>query len=550
MSASMRRDPLDVPRAGPAGGREPLEIVAPGRPLPHMLHALCRYLESASADWERREAELRRSEAFLAQAQRLTRTGSLWWKPSTGEIAWSDGNYRLMGYPVGITPTVEMAMERCHPDDLPRVQETLAAAVRDGAGAEFEHRLLMPDGSVKHVRVVFQSVGTPGDPEFIGAATDITEWKRAEEGLRRSEAYLAEAQRLSSTGNFGWSAGGGRHVWSDETFRIFGLDRSAPVTRRAILERVHPEELDTVRELIARAEEGQDVDQEFRLLLPDGETRHVHVVAHGVRDRDGRLEVVGAIRDVTGERRSEEALGGLRSELARVAGVAGLGALAASIAHEVGQPLSGVVTSASTCLRMLAREPADVEGARRTARRAIRDADRAAGVIAGVRALLAGRPPAAEPVDLNAATREVAALSRGELQRGRAALRLELAGDLPPVAGDRVQLQQVVSNLLRNAVEAMGGVEDRPRQVVVRTALGEDGSVCLSVKDSGVGFEPGEAGRLFDAFYTTKPDGMGIGLAVSRSIVESHGGRLRAAPNDGPGATFAFSLPPFPGTAG
>jgi PAS domain S-box-containing protein len=467
----------------------------------------------------------------------------VWWKPSTGEIVWSEENYRVMGYPVGITPTVELAMERCHPDDRARVGEALAAAIRDGTPAELEHRLQMPDGAVKHVRVVFQNVGAPDDPEYIGASADITEWKEAEERLRRSQAYLAEAQRLSSTGNFGWIPGEERPNWSDQTFRIFGLDPSVQVTRRAVLDRVHPDDQEVVRALVARAEAGRDVDEEFRLRMPGGAVKHVHVVARRVQGRDGGAEVVGAIQDVSRQRRSEEALGELRSELAHVSKVASIGALTASIAHEVNQPLTGVVTNAGTCLRMLAAEPADLEGARTTARRAIRDAERAADVIARVRSLLARRPPAAGPVDLNESAREVIALSRGELQRCGATARLELAEDLPPAAGDRVQLQQVIINLVRNALDAMAGVGDRPREVVVRTERHGDGEICLRVRDSGVGFEPRDAERLFDAFYSTKPDGMGIGLSVSRSIIASHRGRLWAEANDGPGATFAFAVP-------
>jgi PAS domain S-box-containing protein len=388
-----------------------------------------------------------------------------------------------------------------------------------------------------------QNVGKPRVPEFIGAATDITEWKEAEERLRRSEAYLAEAQRLSSTGNFGWRAGGDRHFWSAETFRIFGYDRSTPITFRAILDRVHPEDVEAVRQLIVGAEEGREVDHECRLVMPDGAVKHVHVVAHGVRDRDGRLEIVGAVQDVTRQRRSEEELGKLHSDLTHFARVASIGALTASIAHEVNQPLAGIVANSNTCLRRLASDPPDVEGARAPARRAIRDAVRASEVISRLRALLSRRPPVVEPVDLNEATREVMALSRSELRRGRTVARPELAEDLPLVLGDRIQLQQVVINLLRNALEAMSDVEDRPREIVIRTARGDDDRVWLSVRDSGVGVPPEEAERLFDAFYTTKPDGMGIGLSVSRSIVESHGGRLWAMPNDGPGATFVFSVP-------
>jgi signal transduction histidine kinase len=220
-----------------------------------------------------------------------------------------------------------------------------------------------------------------------------------------------------------------------------------------------------------------------------------------------------------------------------------LGTLTASIAHEVSQPLSGIVTNTSTCLRMLTCDPPNVDGARETARRAIRDGDRASEVIARLRALFSREPANGEPLDLNAATRDVIALSRSELQRGRAFVRLELADDLPLVSGDRVQLQQVIINLLRNASEAMSGIDDRPREIVIRTERTTDNSVCLSVRDSGVGFEPLGAEKLFDAFYTTKDSGMGIGLSVSRSIIEHHHGRLWAVPNDGPGVTFSFTIP-------
>jgi signal transduction histidine kinase len=217
--------------------------------------------------------------------------------------------------------------------------------------------------------------------------------------------------------------------------------------------------------------------------------------------------------------------------------------LTASIAHEINQPLSGIITNASTCLRMLAADPPNIEGACETARRTIRDGNRASDVITRLRALFGKKDTATESVDVNEATREVIALSLGELQRSRVILRAELADDLPPVTGDRVQLQQVILNLVRNASDAMSGVDDRPRQLVIRTERDEDDRVRLIVQDTGVGFDPQAAGRLFEAFYTTKNGGMGIGLSVSRSIIESHHGRLWAAPNDGPGVTFSFSIP-------
>ena len=282
----------------------PLGMIASGRRFPEVLDALGAFFEVAAAEWKRRESELRRSEAFLAQAQRLTKTGSLWWKPSTGEVIWSDETYRIMEYPVGIKPTVEMALERCHPDDLPLVDQTLRAAIRDRAAVDFEHRLLMPNGTVKHVRVVFQNVAPASEaPEFIGAATDITESKQAEKKLRKSEAHLAEAQKLSLTGSFRWRVGDQCHFWSDEMFRILGYDSSASVTVRSFLERVHPQDLSLVRELIADAETGRAIDHEYRLIMPQGEVKRVHIVAHPVRERDRSLEIIGALRDITQQRR-------------------------------------------------------------------------------------------------------------------------------------------------------------------------------------------------------------------------------------------------------
>jgi C4-dicarboxylate-specific signal transduction histidine kinase len=255
------------------------------------------------------------------------------------------------------------------------------------------------------------------------------------------------------------------------------------------------------------------------------------------------LEYIGAIQDVTQRRLAEEALGKARSELAHVARVTSLGALTASIAHEVNQPLSGIITNASTCLRMLAADPPNVDGALETARRTIRDGNRASEVISRLRALFSKRAGATEAVELNEATREVIALSLSELQRAQVVLRVELDDDLPPVTGDRVQLQQVILNLIRNAAEAMDGVRDRPRQLEIRTEREDGDRVRLSVRDAGVGFGVEDGERLFDAFYTTKRDGMGMGLSVSRSIIESHRGRLLASRNEGPGATFAFSIP-------
>ena len=226
-----------------------------------------------------------------------------------------------------------------------------------------------------------------------------------------------------------------------------------------------------------------------------------------------------------------------------MARVTSLGVLTASIAHEVNQPLSGIITNASTCLRMLAADPPNVEGARETATRTIRDGNRASEVITRLRALFSNKEAACESLDLNEAASEVIALSLSELQRKKVLLRTDFAEGLSLVAGDRVQLQQVILNLLLNAAEAMSGVQERPRHLVIRTQREGGNHVRLSIQDAGVGLDPQGMDKLFEAFYTTKPEGMGIGLSVSRSIIERHHGRLWATSNQGPGATFSFSIP-------
>jgi len=270
----------------------------------------------------------------------------------------------------------------------------------------------------------------------------------------------------------------------------------------------------------------------------------VRGVAHVVERVAGHPLFVGALQDVTESKIAEEALNRARSELAHVARVATVSTLTASIAHEVNQPLSGIITNAGTCLRLLAANPPDIEGARETARRTMRDGNRAADVIARLRALFTKKEFTLEPFDLNDAAREVLALSLSELQRNRVVLRSEFADHLPPITGDRIQLQQVMLNLLRNASDAMVGIEDRPRQLLVRTDRDEADRVRLTVRDAGVGLDAQSMSKLFDPFYTTKTDGMGIGLSVSRSIIERHHGRLWAEPNTGgPGATFSFWIP-------
>jgi PAS domain S-box-containing protein len=434
-----------------------------------------------------------------------------------------------------------------HPDDAKGVLDSWQMALVTGQLPDVEARMLRFDGEYRWFLLRASPLRDESGKIFkwYGTNTDIDDRKRAEEELQRSEAFLAEGQRLTLSGSFLWRLDTDEIRFSEQLYRIHEFDRDSPVTLERIRSRIHPEDLALLSEKIERARAGGDnvLNYEIRLRMPNGSVKYVRTIAHGTRDRDGRPEIIGAVQDVTESRLSEEALSEARSDLAHVTRVTSLGVLTASIAHEVNQPLSGIITNAGTCLRMLAAEPPNVEGARETAKRTIRDANRASELITRLRALFSKKESTTEPVDLNEATQEVIALSLGELQRNRVVLRPEFADDLPVVTGDRVQLQQVILNLLRNASDAMRAVNDRPRQLQIRTERGTDDQVRLTVRDAGVGLDPQAMDRLFQVFYTTKNDGMGIGLSLSRSIIERHHGRLWAEPNDGPGATFSFSIP-------
>jgi PAS domain S-box-containing protein len=344
-------------------------------------------------------------------------------------------------------------------------------------GRRMELTAIRADGSEFPVELAISRIPMGGPPAFTGYLRNIAERKQAEQKLRRSEAFLAEGQRLGRTGSFSWRVTTGEITWSYQVYRIFEVEPNVPVTLELIGSRVHPEDRPLMQDMVERAQAGVDFEYEHRLLLPEHKVKYVRLVAHASCNKDGQLEYIGAVQDVTERRLSEEALGKVRSELAHMTRVTSLGALTASIAHEVNQPLAGIVTNASTCLRMLAAEPPNVDGARETARRTIRDGNRASEVITRLRALFSKQGATADPVDLNEATREVIALSLSDLQRNRVILSTDFVDDLPLVPGDRIQLQQVILNLLRNASDAMSGVDDRssPEGIVCGSSRG-DGS--------------------------------------------------------------------------
>jgi PAS domain S-box-containing protein len=433
-----------------------------------------------------------------------------------------------------------------HPDDVKQLVDYWKSSLVSGTPVEVEARMRRFDGAYRWF--LFRANPLRDESgniaKWYGTNTDIDDRKRAEEQLRRSEAFLAEGQRVSLTGSFHWRVGSDEITWSEQLYRIYGFDPTVRLTLELIASRVHPEDVALMKEMSERVRSrSEDFEYEHRLLMPDRSVKHLQVVGHCCRDGSGQLECIGTVQDVTQRRFAEEALAKARTELANMASVTSLGVLTASIAHEVNQPLSGIVTNTSTCLLMLDSDPPNVEIARETARRALRDGNRASEIITRLRALFGKKQATTESLDLNEATREVIALSMSELRRNRVFLQIDLDAELPIITGSRVQLQQVILNLLRNASDAMSQLQDRPRRLLIRTEREGGERVRLMVQDVGVGFDIDAMDSLFQAFYTTKPDGMGMGLSISRSIIESHHGRLWATRNEGPGATFCFSLP-------
>ena len=492
-----------------------------------------------------RTAELQRSEVYLTEAQRLSHTGSFGWNVSSGKLYWSEETFRIFEYNRADQPTVEFVLQRTHPNDRARVQQTIERATQEGKEINYEHRLLMPDGSVKYLYVV----GHPskkeesGSLEFVGAITDITERKHAEEILRRGEAYLSEAQRLSHTGSWATIPATGENTyWSEETFRVLGFDPTAGTPRsEEVLHRIHPDDRPRTREQFATAiRERVDFDAVYRIVHPGGEIREIHMIGHPVFGPSGDLvEFVGTVMDVTERRRAEEE----RQALAHANRIMTMGQLTASIAHEVNQPIAAVVTNAQAALRWLNMQPPDPVEVRQALDRIVREGKRAGDVISRVRALVRKAPPRKDQLDINEVIREVIALTRNELHRTGTSLGTQLADGLPHVPGDRIQLQQVLLNLILNAVEAMSGSDEGSRELLISTEADGANGVRVAVQDWGPGLNPESLDRLFDAFYTTKPDGMGMGLSICRSIVEAHGGRLWATLNTTQGAVFQFTLP-------
>lgn len=637
---------------------------------------------------QRKEAEdaLRQSEAYLAQAQELSHTGSFGLSIATGEAIWSRETFRIFECDPATKPTLNFVFQRIHPEDRDTVRRTLDRAYRLAEDFDHEYRLLMPDGSLKYLHSVARAVRhEAGRIEFVGAVTDVTIAKEAEQRLRRSEAYLAEAQRLSHTSSWAWDVHRQEFAYrSTELYRLFGFEPDQiDVPARAFQQRILPEDFRQVIEMEREAvRQKQPFQIDFRIARPDGSIRRVHSEGHPVVGRDGEvMEIIGTHVDVTEQfaakdalhkafdelkaseqrfrdyaetasdwfwetgpdhrltrisehadtsgaaptallglarwdippdaefepekweqhraaldahvpfrdlvyrskdhngspiyvrtsgkplhdasgnflgyrgvssdvtaairvEQAEEALRKAQGELAHVTRVTTLGELTASIAHEITQPLAAVISNADACISWLDREPADLKAARRSAEWIIEDANRASEVIRRIRALAKKTEIEVIPLDINQVVRETVALVRRELAIHAVSVRMELASDLPRICGDRIQLQQVLINLVMNGIEAMQANVDRARELAIRSNRTDDGErLLLTVADRGVGLGKDVKDRIFTPFFTTKSGGLGMGLSICRSIIEAHAGRLSAFQNEGSGATFQIALP-------
>src|ERR1700688_3389200 len=507
-------------------------------------------LRTENSERKLTQAALRRSQAYLAEAQRLSHTGSFGWRVATGEIIWSEESFRIFQYERTTKPTVELILQRTHPGDAIFVKETIERAAQAGKDFDFEHRLLMPDGAVKHVSVVGHAERYQSEElEYVGAVMDVTAAKQSEEALRRSEGYLTDAQRLTGTGSWAWNVATRQGVyWSQENYRLLGFDPEGGIpSNEAFYQRIHPEDRERVRRevFLERPEEGPHFDMEFRIVLPGGAIKYVHSTGHPVRNISGDLlEYVGTSIDVTERKRADEERERLRqvqADLAHLSRVTTMGELTASLAHEIRQPISAAVTNGKTCMRWLSRDEPDVAEASEAASRLVKDVTRAADIIGRISSLFKKGALQRELVDVNELIREMIVLLRSEANRYSISIRIELAEDLPKVMADRVQLQQVFMNLMLNGIDAMKGMTGHGELTIKSETT--DVTVLVSVSDTGVGLPAEQAEQIFKAFFTTKDNGTGMGLPISRSIIESHGGRLWATGASGRGATFQFTLP-------
>jgi PAS domain S-box-containing protein len=497
----------------------------------------------AAQTLELQEEKLQRSEAYLAEAQRLTHTGSWAWRVAGRDaLHLSEECYRIYGFdPENGPPAFEQLLQRTHPEDRARWTGAIDRAIARKSDYEVEFRILLPDATTKYIHTVGHPVlNASGDlVQFVGSSTDITERKRAEQATR----LLAAIVESSHDAIVSKSLDGVITSWNKGAERLFGYAAEEAVGQNITLI-IPPERRDEERTIVEQLTRGERIDHfETVRMRKDGSLLDVSLTISPMKDASGR--VVGAsklARDITERKRAEEALRQAQMDLAHASRLTTMGEFTASLAHEVKQPIAAAVIDANTCVRWITRDEPDLKEAREAAWRIVNDAKRATEIINRVRLLFKKGTPQRELVDVNEVAREMVVLLGDEALRHSISVRTELAEDLPQVIGDRVQLQQVLMNLIVNGVDAMHDV-DEPRELIIKSQPAENNELLLSVSDTGVGLPRHQADQIFNAFFTTKTHGTGMGLRISRSIIESHGGRLWAANNSPRGASFCFTLP-------
>jgi PAS domain S-box-containing protein len=532
-----------------------------GRAIDTIMSAKCERRADGSVDYfvglvlditerQRTEKNLCQSEAYLAEGQRLSHTASWAWNVSTGEVFWSEELFRIYGLdPEQVKPGYPSVLDYIHPDDRSRAQRIFEEAVREKRNYELAYRVTQPDGAIRYVNNIAHPVFDRAGAivEYVGTTIDETERILAHEKLRRSEAHLAEAQRIGQVGSWIWNVATGECSWSREHFRIFGLDADTfKPTKGNTLRFIHREDLPFVETTLKKAvREKTEFELEYRIIRPNGSIRYLRGIGRPLEIENGGLEFIGMVVDVTERKQTEKALHEIQIELAHVSRTTAMAEMAASIAHEINQPLGAIVNSGNFSLKLVGK-PGVKKKQREALRDIVSDASRASDIISRVRALTTrwGR----EPSELNVRELigEVLTLAKHSLDKHHITVKTKLPKDALTVYADRVQLQQVLLNLVVNAIEAMTGVPREKRILAIgagRDKLDRRPAVLVAIADKGVGFAPKTAARMFDAFYTTKPDGMGMGLRISRSIIQSYGGQLSVRRNKSGGATFSFVLP-------
>jgi PAS domain S-box-containing protein len=496
------------------------------------------------------EQALQRSQFYLREGQRLAHMGSWALNPSGFFDHWSHQLFQIYGLdPQKGPPTLEQYLATVHPLDRDFMAETIRRMHAQRCGCDVKKRIVRPNGELRYIHCVCMPVIEDEVLKgFLGSAMDITEQELLTQELERRQAYLAEAQALSQTGSVAFNEKTILY-WSDETYRILGFDPGKGLpSREAVAQRIHPDDREQVYEEARRAVlQKRDYKLEYRFTLPAGTIKFIEVTAHPKFSASGELvEVVSTLIDVTERKRAQEEherLRELESDLAHMNRVSMMGELAASLAHEITQPIAAARNNARAALNFLDKQARDLGDVREALGCVVGNADRAGLIVDRIRDHTKKAPPRKHRFDLNEAINEVIVLARSAIAANGVFVQTRLTDGQAPVEGDRVQLQQVLLNLVLNAAEAMSAVDERARELLVTTEQSRTNGVLVAVRDSGPGIDPENIERVFDAFYTTKSSGLGMGLAICRSIIDAHGGRLWADANEPRGAAFQFTLP-------